>query len=109
MDDGCQRRQNADQINKVMKNNFLENNQKPKGQVILEFTFCMIILLLLIYGCIKAFRWAGVSLADRRITHESTLFSSPNELYSALDDGPLKQINPDFYKPLPMNLMFNKW
>ena len=89
-----------------MKN---KKRQTTRAQVTIEFTFCLIIVLLLIYGCIMAFRWAGVSLAERRISHDTTINASVNELWEDLSMSPAKQLTPDFYKPKPMNMVFNNW
>lgn len=83
--------------------------QQLKGQVTLEFTFCFIIVLLLLYGCIMAFRWAGLSFAGIRQEHESSLTTGINESWTFYKEGPYKQVNPDFYEPLKMNLIFNNW
>ena len=80
-----------------------------KGQVFIEFTFSFMILLLLLYGAIMAFRWAGVSLAERRIAHDNTLTTGIDERWIDANDGPLKQVKSDFYTLSPMNLIFNKW
>ena len=49
------------------------NKKNYSGQVTMEFTFCMIIAILLLYGIIKAFMWVGLDLVDRRQTHDETL------------------------------------
>ena len=92
-----------------MKNLPKNKIQPVKAQVTLEFTFCFIIVLLLIYGCIMAFRWAGLSFADIRKTHEDTLIQGIDPNWTSYNSGPFKQVNPDFYKPLKMNLVFNNW
>ena len=69
-----------------------------KGQAILEFTFAMIILMLLIYGLIMVFRWVGLDLAERRIQHEMVL--TDNSL------SPQEQVNPNFYRPKKMRTVF---
>jgi len=68
-----------------------------KGQVMLEFTFCMIVVLLMIYGVTKAFLWAGLDLAERNIAHESMLEGG---------GSPKAQIRPDFYTPVGMNTIW---
>lgn len=84
---------------------------RKKGQVFIEFTFCMIIILLFFYGCVMAFRWAGLSLANRRISHDNTLKVGVDDLWSSMDftTSALKQINPKFDRGTKMNLIFNKW
>ena len=87
-----------------------EKLKKNHGQVFLEFTFCFLVLLLLLYGCVMAFRWAGLSFADIRTSHDSALRDqSVDEGWTIADNGPLKQLNPNFYKPRNMNLVFNNW
>jgi len=72
---------------------------KSKGQVILEFTFCMIVILIMIYGITKAFHWTGHDIAQRRISHDAVLTNS------AL--SPIEQIDPYFYKPGNMNAVWD--
>ena len=69
-----------------------------KGQAILEFTFAMIILMLLIYGLVMVFRWAGLDLAERRIQHDMVL-TDPKL-------SPTQQVNPDFYRPIKMHTIY---
>ena len=79
------------------------------AQTTIEFTFCMIIVLLLLYGTIRAFMWVGVDLAERRMAHDSTLTVPIDEHWTSDADGPLKQLTPDFYATQGMNLVFNGW
>ncbi len=83
---------------------------RKKGQVFIEFTFCMIVILLFFYGCVMAFRWAGLSLANRRISHDKALNASVRDKWTAPSgDSAIIQINPKFDKGTPMNLIFNRW
>ena len=61
----------------------------------------MVIILLLIYASVQIFRWSGVSLAERRIAHENLLIApiDPNFTQATMGTGPLRQIDPYFYKP----------
>ena len=96
-----------------------------KGQVILEFTFCMIIVLLIIFGITKVFIWSGREYAGRSAAHDSALLLSIDPNYgdcneygpivngvtpcldwSDAGDGPLRQINPYFYAPGKMNAIW---
>jgi len=43
------------------------------GQALMEFSFCMIVVLLMIYGTIMVFRWTGLDLAERRAAHDRSL------------------------------------
>lgn len=82
---------------------------RQEGQTVIEYTFCMIIILLLIYGAVMALRWAGVSLAERRIAHEQTLGQDVGEKWMYYNESPTKQLSTDFYKISGMNMVFNKW
>ena len=90
---------------KVIKNTTrapLTINHKPftrKGQVILEFTFCMIVILIMLYGVIKVFHWTGSDLVERQRAHTKTL------LVNTLD--PREQIDPYFYAPIKMNAVWD--
>ncbi len=75
-----------------------------KGQVMVEFTFCMIILFLMMYGLVMVFRWAGLDLSQREAAHDALLTSPIVEAYGAAPStGPLRQIDPYFYQPAKMN------
>ena len=102
------------------------------AQVILEFTFCMIIIFLLIYGTVMVFRWTGVDLVERRKAHDSLLvadiaqnwggcmvydhtspcveggwlFGCPCLMHSQFSDGPYKQIAPYISKPQKLNAVW---
>ena len=94
-----------------MKEKIRNPNHKKSAQVTAEFTFCFIMVLLLFYGCVMAFRWAGASLAARRVAHDSTLTQYVPTFpgWRNEESGPLKQLNPYFYEPPKMNLIFNRW
>jgi len=79
-----------------------------KGQVILEFTFCMIVILIMIYGVIKVFHWAGRDLVERQRAHEATLVSDEETrvLWSSRVD-PKQQIDPYFYDPIRMDAIWD--
>ncbi len=66
-----------------------------RGQATIEFTFAMIITLILVYALFMVFRWAGLDLAERRVSHERLL--SDESL------RPEQQLNPDFHKPRKMD------
>ena len=69
---------------------------RSSGQVILEFTFCMIIVFLMIYGVTKVFFWTGRDLAARREAHDAVLIGGGD------------QLTPDFYTTLAkMNAIWN--
>jgi hypothetical protein len=91
-----------------------------KSQVILEFTFCMIIVLLMLFGLTKVFTWVGRDYAGRSAAHDSTLTMGVVESYggcltyvnfvctqwSTMADGPMKQVDPYFYTPVKMNAIY---
>ena len=93
-------------------------SKNAAGQVMQEFSFCMILVLLLIYGTMMIFRWTGIDFAERRRAHEQLLYTSINQDYGSCNDanctsrgeridGPLRQIYPDFYtKPAKMNAVW---
>jgi hypothetical protein len=69
-----------------------------RGQSTIEFTFAMMVTLILFYALFMVFRWAGLDLAERRYAHESLL---SNESLR-----PEQQLNPDFYKPRKLDAAF---
>jgi hypothetical protein len=100
-----------------------------RGQVSLEFTFCMIIVLIMIYGVMRVFQWTGRDLAERRIAHERILTDSssqgdckpgwvddpsggpptwdPCATTVSLREVALNQVDPYFYAPVTMNAVWN--
>ena len=72
-----------------------ERGQRKKfpGQVTIEFTFTMILTVLLILGIVKIFMWAGTDLAHRRQAHETLLLQTVDGASTA----PLRQIRPHFF------------
>jgi len=79
------------------------------AQSTIEFTFCLVIVVLLAYGVMKAFRWVGLDLAERRATHDGTLTVPIDEKWTNEEEGPLKQLSPGFYRAKKMGLVFNEW
>lgn len=69
-----------------------------RGQVILEFTFCMIVILIMFYGVIKVFHWSGSDLVERQRAHTDALLE---------DVTPREQIDPYFYAPIKMNAIWD--
>ena len=82
--------------------------QGGRGQAIVEFVFCMIIVMLMFYGLVMIFRWSGLDLAERRIAHEESLANFIDEDYTEgqEDQGPLKQLDTYFYEPEKMNAVW---
>ncbi len=87
----------------------MQNKFKKTAQVTIEFAFCLVMVILLLYGIVKIIRWSGFSLADRRIEHEKILHTSVYDKFTDDAQGPLRQVYPDFYKTKEMNLIFNNW
>lgn len=77
-----------------------------KAQVMVEFTFCMIILFLMMYGIVMVFRWAGLDLSQREAAHDALLTYPIDEDYGVASAGPLRQIDPYFYQPAKMNAVW---
>lgn len=80
-----------------------------KGQATIEFAFSIIIVALMIYGALKIVQWTGTDLIARRQTHDSALTDTSVDVnYSSgnPENGPLKQITPNFHYPTTMNAVF---
>lgn len=95
--------------NKLMN---LKNNKRSKAQATIEFTFSMIIIVLLMYALVKAFRWAGMDLAERRAANDKVFALNIIENWAQAEIntlGPGKQLVGDFYRTKKMGLVFNKW
>jgi hypothetical protein len=58
----------------------------------------MIVILIMIYGVIKVFHWAGKDLVGRRIAHDNALVAPV---------APRDQIKPYFYEPVKMNAIWD--
>lgn len=58
---------------------------KNKAQATIEFTFAVILVLLLLYGFIMVFRWVGLSYVERRQAQEGSLISSTKEEEQVMD------------------------
>lgn len=77
---------------------------KTKGQTIIEFSFCMIIVFLMAYGLVMIFKWTAQDLIGRGTAHDTQLMAnvSANYTISNMAAGPLSQIAPVFYYPTNM-------
>lgn len=51
-----------------------------QAQAILEFTFAMMVAVLLLMGMIQVIAWTGKDLAQRRLSHEQTLVNDVDVL-----------------------------
>lgn len=104
-------------------------SRKQKAQVMLEFVFCMVVLFLMMFAIVMIFRWVGLDLGQRQQAHDALLESDIDPEYgvcvttcgftdvdgncfnevtncTAVERGPLTQIDPFFYQPTPMNAVW---
>jgi len=86
-----------------------KNNEhlNRRGQVFIEFVFCMIIVLLMVYGLMKVMRWTGFDWAGRRIAHEERLIIGVDQNYNDRYSGPFKQVVPVFHMPEELNAVWD--
>jgi hypothetical protein len=84
-----------------------ETREEEKGQAVIEFTFCMIIVFLMIYAIIMVLRWTGRDLAARRAAHEG-LLRTPAATEANGPNGPRMQINPYFYTPVGIKAVWGE-
>ena len=84
---------------------------KTRAQSTVEFTFAVIVIVFLIYGMVRIFRWVGMDLAGRRMAQDETLIypSWPNADYSTNPNqfDPNAQTNPNFYRVQSMDAIYN--
>ena len=103
----------------------------------IEFAFCMIILFLMMFGIVMAFRWVGLDLGQRQQAHQALLEADIDPNYGQclavngdclgfdpdsgvcasfnndcvdfrdVTRGPLTQIDPFFYTPESMNAVWD--
>jgi len=80
---------------------------KMEGQVMIEFTFSIIIVFLMIYSLTKIFEWSGKEFTDKRIQHDQVLRSTNNRSYtSAADSEQIQQISPFYSNGADMNAIW---
>ena len=60
-----------------------------QGQTMIEFSFCLIVVIILLLAMIKVFVWSGTDLANRRKMHEAVLMDNRLSIQ--------EQIRPIFY------------
>ncbi len=111
------------------------------AQVMLEFSFVMIMVFLFIFGTAMIFHWSGIDFGRRQATHDQDLVTPVVEDYGqctlwcgrcspqgqcfdcsfplcgrcecrqwdkdAVLAGPMKQLNPNFYRPVKMNAVWD--
>lgn len=76
-----------------------------KAQSTLEFTFAVIVIVFLIYGMVKMFRWAGMDLADRRWVQDNSMTV---DLTKVPNGDPSAQLNSDVGSSfLPMSAVWH--
>ena len=68
-----------------------------KGQVMVEFTFCMVIILIMLWSMIQIMGWVSRDPVARRQAHYSTLRSGGD-----VSD----QLSAYFYRPIAMNAVW---
>ena len=78
------------------RNTIKNNAQRPQkqGQSTIEFTFAMMVTLILVYALVMVLRWAGLDLAERRFAHDKLLTTSINPVTN-LEFRPEQQLNPN--------------
>ena len=79
-----------------------------RGQTMVEFTFCLIVILLIIYSLMRIFEWTGKDQAKRRIAHDDLIITRVKHSYKKENpwEGPAKQLDPYFYTPIRMNAIW---
>ncbi len=86
--------------------NKLKNKQ---AQSIVEFSFSMVILFVMVYGLTHIFQWTGVDTVKRQKTHDALMKQdapkNPNYT-SPQNSGVIEQLEPNFYRPVKMNAIF---
>lgn len=82
-----------------------------QGQTMIEFTFCMIIVFLMVFSLTKIFEWSGRELVARRLGHDTRLTYTDASLTrsytSAADSEQIAQISPFFSSGVDMNAVWN--
>ena len=82
-------------------------DKRKSGQTMLEFTFSLVVVLLMIYGLVKVFEWTGKDLVGRRMAEDASLMGPVKRIYDDPAEGPLNQVYPYFYTPTKMNAIWN--
>lgn len=77
-----------------------------KAQAIVEFTFAMIIVILMAYATMMVFRWSAIDFVYRRKAHDDRLLTGVDKSYSDRSSGPLRQLHHYFYKEDRLNAVW---
>ncbi len=85
------------------------SEERRLGQVIIEFTFSMIIVFLMIYSITKIFEWSGKEIVNRRIAHDTILTGQTlSRSYTNVSDSQqIAQISPFFSSGTAMNAIWD--
>lgn len=91
---------------KSLYNQKMNDNYSSRGQTMAEFTFSLIVILLMIYGLMRIFEWTGKDQAMRRMSHDALITGKVEHSYDNPGEGPAKQIDPYFHTPIKMNAIW---
>jgi hypothetical protein len=78
--------------------------------VMLEFSFAIILVVLLALGMFRVFQWTAHDMADRRRAHEDVLVYGKidaNPLIDIPSDEPTIQLQPYFYSSTDLDAAVN--
>jgi hypothetical protein len=78
---------------------FFASLRMTTGQSTIEFTFAMIVIMFLIYGMVRVFRWTGMDLAQRR-------WAQDNSITTLVGSDPSSELNSDIDMPQPMAAVY---
>ena len=83
--------------------------KKTKAQVSIEFTFGMIMVLIMVYGVVHIFRWVATDFVERQRSHDATIKQNgiSKKQYSSPAQSPVvRQLEPVFHSPVDMNAIW---
>ncbi len=78
----------------------------------MEFAFTLIMIALMMYALMKAFRWAGMDLAERSMSSDTYLYSNIDENWKVGElstKSPFIQLKTNYYRSKRMGLVYNQW
>ena len=78
-------------------------HKNRKAQSIIEFTFSVIVIMFIIYGMVRVFRWAGMDLAQRRYAQDTTITM---DLENEVNEDPTAQLNGDIGSVRPLAAIY---